>query len=251
MPATIIPVQGIYLGFVGNISNEGYSLRTPRQVNLTANNIGFGETLVLNSNNTYSSVKQFIAGGGTMTATTPMGIAVSNVHTNGVWPQNGGTNLSAGFFAPGQMCDALVQGTINVYVQNGTPTGAQGPVYLRVALNAAIPAAVVGGLEAVVDPNPVTGLTITTTSGSNSATVSSATGLVVGQIVSSANLPAGTSITAISGTTLTLSANATAGASGTAATFTSNLLLTNVVFKTGYLETDGTAQVTILLRQMA
>jgi hypothetical protein len=61
--------------------------------------------------------------------------------------------------------------------------------------------------------------TISTTSDSSSATVSDATGLVVGMYVFSANVPAGTTITAISGTTITLSANATATASGTAARF--------------------------------
>lgn len=61
--------------------------------------------------------------------------------------------------------------------------------------------------------------TINTTSGSNTATVSNATGLGVGMYVISANIPTGTTITNISGTTLTLSANATATASNTAARF--------------------------------
>lgn len=61
--------------------------------------------------------------------------------------------------------------------------------------------------------------TINTTNSSNTATVSNATGLGVGMYVISANIPAGTTITNISGTTLTLSANATATASNTAARF--------------------------------
>ncbi|HEY8354785.1 MAG TPA: hypothetical protein VIK69_07210, partial [Methylophilaceae bacterium] len=61
--------------------------------------------------------------------------------------------------------------------------------------------------------------TINTTNGSNTATVSSATGLGVGMYVISANIPTGATITNISGTTLTLSANATATASNTAARF--------------------------------
>jgi hypothetical protein len=185
MPATVIPVSGLLLGFVGNISNEGYSLRTPRAVNAAdTKNVGFGEPVVLNLNNTYSSVAQFIAGGGTMTATKPMAIAVSNVHTNNVHPASGGQNLSAGFYGPGQICDALVQGTINVQINNGTPTGAGGPVFIRVLANGAIPAGIIGGLEAIADG-------------------------------------------------------------------TNTVALTNVVFKTGFLETDGTAQVTILNRTMA
>jgi hypothetical protein len=46
--------------------------------------------------------------------------------------------------------DGLVQGTINVSCNNGTPT-AGGNVYIRVALNGAIPAGVIGDLEAVAD----------------------------------------------------------------------------------------------------
>jgi microcystin-dependent protein len=61
--------------------------------------------------------------------------------------------------------------------------------------------------------------TISTTSASTSATVASATGLARGMYVTSLNVPAGTTITAISGTTVTLSAAATATASGTAARF--------------------------------
>ena len=61
--------------------------------------------------------------------------------------------------------------------------------------------------------------TITTVSGSPDITVSSAAGLCIGQFCISANVPSGASITAISGTTVTLSANATASASGAAARF--------------------------------
>jgi microcystin-dependent protein len=61
--------------------------------------------------------------------------------------------------------------------------------------------------------------TLTTTSGSPTATVGSATGLSIGMVVTNANVAAGTTITAISGTTLTLSANATGSGTTIAATF--------------------------------
>lgn len=61
--------------------------------------------------------------------------------------------------------------------------------------------------------------TISTTSASPTATVASATGLFPGMIVVSANVVPGTTVSNISGTTITLSANATSTASGTAATF--------------------------------
>lgn len=62
--------------------------------------------------------------------------------------------------------------------------------------------------------------TITTTNGSATATVGSATGLSIGMYVESANVPDGVTITAISGTTLTLSTGSgvTAG-TNTAARF--------------------------------
>lgn len=61
--------------------------------------------------------------------------------------------------------------------------------------------------------------TISTTSGSASATVASAANLAIGMFVLSANIPPGTTITAISGTAVTLSTSATATASGTATRF--------------------------------
>lgn len=162
MPATVIPVTGINEGFVGNISNEGFSLRTPRNVSPTDTlSIAFGETLKLNLDNTYSSIAQFILGGGTFTTAVALGIAVANTKTNGTFPLNG-TNEAftpGGSFTPGQVCDALVQGTIDVFCRVGTPTGAGGTVYLRTALNGAFPAGVVGGLEAVADGGNTVALT--------------------------------------------------------------------------------------------
>jgi hypothetical protein len=54
----------------------------------------------------------------------------------------------------------------------------------------------------------------TTTTGSASVTVSSATGVTVSDRIFGAGIPTGATVTAISGTTLTISANATASASG-------------------------------------
>lgn len=61
--------------------------------------------------------------------------------------------------------------------------------------------------------------TITTTSTSASATVASASGIAVGMYVISTNVPPNTTISAISGTTITLSNAATGTAGGTAARF--------------------------------
>jgi hypothetical protein len=254
MPATVIPVKGLYLGFVGNISNEGYSLRSARQVNPSDTlAVNFGETFVLNPNNTYSSVKQYLLNGtGGFTASLPLGIAVSNVNINPTYSTVGTNDVitPGGHYAPADMMDGLVQGTINVSCNNGTPT-AQGPVFLRTAVNAAVPNGVVGGLEAIADPNPVTATTLTTTSGSAAATVSSGTGLVVGMTIVNANVAPGTYIKAIAGTAVTLSQNATATGAAAAATFSASVLIPNFAWKTGYLESDLTCQVTILVRTVA
>ena len=253
MPATVIPVKGLYLGFVGNVSNEGYSLRSARQVNPSDTlSIAFGETAVLNTNNTYSSVKQFLLNGtGVITGSTPVGIAASNVNINPTYPIQGSNDVltPGGVYLPASICDVLVQGTVNVSCYNGTPT-AGGAVYLRTALNGAVPAGVVGGLEAAADPNPVTAATLTTTGSSTAATVSSATGLAVGMTIAATGVVPGTFITAIVGTAITLSKAATASESAEAATFSATTLMPNLAWKTGFLEIDDTAQVTILARQI-
>jgi hypothetical protein len=254
MPATVIPVKGILLGFVGNISNEGYSLRTAREVEPTDTlNVAFGETFVLNTDNTYSSVKSYLLkGAGSILGTTAVGIAASNVNINPTYNTVGTNDVltPGGVYTPGSMMDGLVQGTINVSCNAGTPV-AGGPVWMRVAPNAAVPNGVVGGLEAVADPNPVSATTLTTTSGSANATVSSGTGLSAGMQIVNANVPAGTFIKSIAGTAVVLSVNASASGSAAAATFSNSILMPNFAWKTGYLETDLTCQVTILARQIA
>ena len=69
----------------------------------------------------------------------------------------------------------------------------------------------VGNWAAATVPATMTGsVTTTTTIGSTTATVSSAAGLAIGNSVSGANIPGGTTILGIAGTTLTLSNPATA-----------------------------------------
>ena len=64
--------------------------------------------------------------------------------------------------------------------------------------------------------------TITTTNGSADITVSSASGISIGMKVTSTNIPAGTNVIGISGTTISLNNSATAAASGTASTFSAH-----------------------------
>lgn len=77
-----------------------------------------------------------------------------------------------------------------------------------------------GWNPATLPPTMSGNVPTTTTAGSNTVTVGSAAGLVVGMSVTGPNIPPGTTITAISGTTLTLSNNATGTASNVLHTYT-------------------------------
>jgi hypothetical protein len=262
MPISVIPVTGLVLGPIGTISQTDFPLISPRQVNETdTNNIAFGETFVLNPNNTYSSVKQFLSTNSVAaflallagTPSCPIGIARDAVETNAFYPLNGGTNMPAGQYLPGMMVNGLTKGTISVQINNGTPSGANELAFLRLVTNAAIPAGVVGGIEGVADS---VSTTATWTSGENTLTVTSATGVQVGQLVTGPGIPANTAVTGVAGTTITLSQVTTAAGTAAAVTFANTVQLTNIVFKTGVLSTDpntgkSASQVTILERKVA
>lgn len=89
-------------------------------------------------------------------------------------------------------------------------------VYLRITWNQNVFSAGIPNIYCVVrgkkvlDPRTAIWPTGSVTSGSNSVTVTSATGLAVGQAFRGPGIPPLTTITAISGTTLTISANANA-----------------------------------------
>lgn len=73
---------------------------------------------------------------------------------------------------------------------------------------------------AISTSSPTASTTATASSGSNTLTVASATGIAVGQIVVGSGIQAVTTVNAISGTTITISQNTTASLSTTAVTFT-------------------------------
>jgi hypothetical protein len=254
MPATVIGVTGLNEGFVGNITHSDFPLRTPRTINPTDTlNVAFGETLVLNLNNTYSSVAQYLKNGtGPLAGSLPIALAVANSKTNPSFPLagNNGVYMPAGVYVPGNVADALVIGSMDVNCNIGTPTGAGGPVYMRTAANTAQSAGIVGGLEAT-QPDTAVSTTATWTSGGNTIAVTSATGVAVGQIVAGAGIPAGTFVKSISGTTVTLSQNTTAAGTAAAVVFTYSVLMPNLQWKTGIsLTSNGVYSVTILTRQI-
>ena len=152
MPASIIPVTGLILGPVGSFSQTDFPVVSPRLINATDTaGPNFGDAVVLNLNNTYSSVATFISqDSSSVTATTPIGFAVANVKTNTFYPTNGteGTIANTGNYPPTSEADVLTRGTINIAVPAGTPAGAGSPVFIRTALNLGVaPNSVVGSIE--------------------------------------------------------------------------------------------------------
>lgn len=174
---TVIPVLALNLGFPGNVSRVGERVIHARQVSpTTANPIKFGEGAVIipdSTGGTVQSLADFINGGGNFDGSNFAGIAVRNVKTNLNYSTLGNTAASPyiGSFAQSTMAGILERGSIPVTINNGTPVS-QSPVFVRTALNGGIPAGVVGGFEAIADGTIAAGL-----AGTGNGT---ATGLVIG-----------------------------------------------------------------------
>ena len=150
MPAAVIPVTGLIQGPIGSISQSDTPLTTNRLVNPADTlSIAFGEPLVLNSNNTYSSVKTYITtDSSSVTGSTPIAFAQANVKTNTVYPNNSSASIAnSGVYLPGQPCDALVRGTITVAVPYGTPAGAGAQCYIRTSTSGSYPNSAIGQIE--------------------------------------------------------------------------------------------------------
>lgn len=151
----VIPVTGLNLGFLGNVSRLGERVITARLVLATTPNpIKFGDAVVIvpdSTGGTYQNVNDFIVGGGTFTAAKFAGIAVRNVRTQLIYQTlTTVQTIFVGQYNPGEIAEALERGSCTVKVNNGTPVS-QAPVFVRTIYNAAIPAGVVGGIEAVAD----------------------------------------------------------------------------------------------------
>lgn len=151
----VIPVTGLNLGFLGNVSRLGERVIAARQVlSTTPNAIKFGDPVIIvpdSTGGTYQNVADLIAGAGSFTAAKFAGIAVRNVRTQLVYQTL--TTVATPFvgqYNPGEIAEVLERGSTTIKINNGTPVS-QAPVFVRIALNGGIPAGVVGGLEAVAD----------------------------------------------------------------------------------------------------
>lgn len=155
---TTIPVTGLNLGYPGQMTRLVDSIITARPVlPTTPNPIQFGQSLVIvptaGGGDNYQSVADFIAGGGTMTAALFAGVANREVKTLLMYSTLGNGNSTTpqiGQYAQNEECEGIERGSCIVTCNVGTPIS-QGPVYLRIALNGAFPAGVVGGFEAAAD----------------------------------------------------------------------------------------------------
>jgi hypothetical protein len=152
-----IPVTGLNLGFLGQVSRQGERVIASRPVLSTAAaNINFGDPVVIvptaGGGDSYQQVGDFIAGGGTFTAAKFAGVANREVKTNLAFQTLGNTNATPliGSYAPNELAEALERGSIVVKCNVGTPAS-QGPVFVRILANGGIPAGVVGGFEAAAD----------------------------------------------------------------------------------------------------
>ena len=254
-----IPVTGPYVGFPGTVSRAGERVIVSRPL-AGPSNLNFGDLAVLVGDSTggkWQSVADFLA-----TATnipllgalignpgSALGIAVREVKTMLTYPAGQTPGLAqVGYYAAGEEADVLEMGSITVNMPVGTPI-AGGPVYCRLVANSATTGSAVGDLEAA--PEVVSNLTATDSSGATVTPVNM-TGIKVGQIITAASgvIPAGTYVSAVGASTITISQAVTAALTG-AVTFSNTVALPDFVFRTGYLDGSGVAEITILRRRGA
>jgi autotransporter-associated beta strand protein len=243
-----------------------------------------GDNTYTGSTTVNDGILQMAAGSTTASLGVPAAGSVFSLRQNGIFDINGaGANVAP--YTGGTALNTLTIGALNgsglITSSSATPSaislGASGttvatPVFSGVIQDGAGVVSVIkngtsASVQALTGLNTYTGATIisggsillanslangavstmlTTTSGSDTATVASVAGLSVGQtIAANGNLPAGTTITAINGLTLTLSSNATGTAAASAAFGTAGSLglssnaAGNLVFNNGVLRYQG------------
>lgn len=129
---------GMPHGFAGSYARQPDMIINTRPAGGTAQ-IAFGAPLEYDAN---GGVVPMGAGS---TAAKFVGVAVREIKTALAYLDQG-----AGSYAPGGAVPVLQRGSVNVKCQNGAPK-TNGKVYVRVAANASIPTAAVGGFEAAAD----------------------------------------------------------------------------------------------------
>jgi len=258
-----IPVTGLNLGYLGQVSRTGVREIASRQANASNKNaISFGDPVQIVSDATGGTYRQIADGIANFSLlfnpfTNFAGIAVREVKTNlASYPYVPGV-LQTGNYQAGEMAEVLERGSICVKINVGTGIGQGLPVYLRVLANAGVSAGVVGGFEAQADVAITT--TATASAASTAVTLVSGSGVAIGQYVSGPKgIAPGTYVAGISGTALTLSqATTEAVAAGTPISITWTVPLVSLsgrpilAFRTGVLDANNVAEVTLLDRVSA
>lgn len=209
--------------------------------------IDSGALLLLNEESTYTGATTINAGNFAITKLSNGGTA-SSIGSSPNLPEN--LNLNGGrlqYYGEGDSTDRLF--TVSAGNTTLESSGA-GPVHFtNTGTNVTTSA---GGrnlnltgytsgntLASALADGATVSSTVTFTATANQVTVPSATGLVPGQTISGAGIPANTVINSISGTTLTLSA-ATTGASGTSVPVNISTRLTLVKTGSGSWTLSGT-----------
>lgn len=271
----VIPVTGLNLGFLGEVSRSGERVITARQVLSTATaGPNFGDPMVIvpgSDSGSWQSVANFIAQGSTFASAAQFAaIAVRNVKTLLKYTTLGNIgSQQLGNYDPGAMGEGLERGSSVVQINNGTPVS-QSPAYIRTVFNGAIAAGVVGGWEASPDGSATAAANAGNT---GNATMSAVTTGALAQsgkysvIFQTATAytvydPTGKLVgTGVNGTpfaggqvVFTTTAGGTPMVRGDGFTITSTQLtiaIPDVIFRTGVLDGNGCAEVTILSRQAA
>jgi hypothetical protein len=255
------------VGFLGQVSrtNAAEPSIAARLANASnKNNILFGDPVVLqpdSTGGTYTQVADWItnSAGYISTSGAPVaqvgtqlpfaGVAVREVKTYLGYPLPPGTS-QIGYYAPGYMCEALERGSITVKVPNGGTAKANNPVYLNILYDSAVPGTPLGTFASAADVALST--TMTASAIGTALTVASYTGIVVGQAVTGFGIAAGTYVTNVSTNTITINQNTTAIiAAGTPVQFAFTIQLPRVVFRTGVIDGNNVAEITLLERVAA
>jgi len=144
-------------GFLGNFARNADCIIVNRIIKPGASYAGpnFGDPVALLSGNLFQALPDFITvDSGSFTLANFAGVAVREVKTFVTYQP---TPTIAGYL-PGQPCDVIERGSVSVRCRVGTPT-AGGAVYVRITLNGAIPAGIIGGFEAAADGGNTIALT--------------------------------------------------------------------------------------------
>jgi hypothetical protein len=274
---SVIPVLGVNLGFLGQISRGagGDRFIVAKQANVNNQlNIFFGDAVVVlpdSTGGTLRSVADFIGQGGAFTAELFAGVANREVKTNLQYPITPG-NGPINYYAPGEMAEHGVRGSATVAINVGQPV-CEAPVFIRTVANGSIAAGKVGGFEAAADGSTTAAAAAGNTGNGTLAAVPTVGAAAISGVyvilmktattynVVDPNgriIGAGTTGVAFASTGInfTLNAGGTPFAKGdsfnvTATMLTVSLASRGVVFKTGVLDGNGVAEITLLHRQAA